>query len=418
MQVSKIEASPFPLGLKSMTRFFHGIRFFCAILGLLMLPAASFGQPSGQPAAAKDKLIFFFSQSCNKCHEVKEKILSVIERDHSGSVEIEPRDIADIENYKLLLGMRKDANFSGEVKIPAVYYKGKLLVGKDQVNSELLKLVSASGSAGVSAPAVERQAPSFDLVKHFLGFTPFAIVSAGLIDGINPCAFTVIVFFISFLSLQGYSRKDMALIGSSFIIAVFLTYLLLGLGLLSVFYSLKGLWFLRKALNWGIGIFTLFLGILALRDILQFKKTGSTEGMALQLPGSIKNQIHKVIGLAYRKNTAASTKVAARPMFAVLGTAFATGFLVSLLEAVCTGQVYLPTITFVLKTTPIKLQAAGYLVLYNMMFIAPLVVIFLCALAGVTSGQFGKFLHRHFLLTKSLLAMMFFVFGVFLLWRG
>ena len=99
-------------------------------------------------------------------------------------------------------------------------------------------------------------------------------------------------------------------------------------------------------------------------------------------------------------------------------TTFVTGFLVSLLEAVCTGQVYLPTITFVLKTTPAKVQAAGYLVLYNVMFIVPLVVIFLCALAGVTSGQFTKVLHRHFLLIKSLLAGMFFVFGIFLIWRG
>jgi hypothetical protein len=414
MQMSKIEASPFPLGLKRMTKFFREIRCFCAILGLLMLPAASFGQPS----AAKDKLIFFFAQSCNKCHEVKEKVLSVIERDHSASVEIEYRDIADIENYKLLLGIRKDANFSGEVKIPAVYYKGKLLVGKDQVDSELLKSVAASGAAGASAPSVERQAPSFDLVKHFLSFTPLAIVSAGLVDGINPCAFTVIVFFISFLSLQGYSRRDMVLIGLSFIAAVFLTYLLLGLGLLSFFYSLKGLWFVRKALNWGIGVFTLFLCALAVRDMLLFKKTGSTEGMSLQLPGAVKNQIHKVIGAAYRKNAASGTNAAVKPFFAVLATAFVTGFLVSLLEAVCTGQVYLPTITFVLKTTPIKLQAAGYLLLYNAMFITPLVVIFLCALAGVTSGQFAKFLHRHFILTKSLLAVMFFVFGVFLLWRG
>ena len=415
MQMSKIEASPFPLGLKLMAKFFSGIFFFCAILGLLMLPAAS---SFGQPSSGKDKLIFFFSQSCNKCHEVMEKVMSVIEREHSDRVEIERRDIADIENYKLLLGMRKDANFPGEVKIPAVYYKSRLLVGKDQIDSELLKLVAGSGAAGSSAPAPERKAPSFDLVKHFLSFTPLAIVSAGLIDGINPCAFTVIVFFISFLSLQGYSRRDLVLIGSSFIIAVFLTYLLLGLGLLSFFYSLKGLWFVRKALNWGIGIFTLFLGILAMRDILEYKKTGSTEGMSLQLPGAVKDQIHKVIGAAYRKNAAAGTKAAVRPLSAILTTAFVTGFLVSLLEAVCTGQVYLPTITFVLKTTPIKLQAAGYLVLYNVMFIIPLVIIFLCALAGVTSGQFAKFLHRHFILTKSLLAVMFFVFGVFLLWRG
>jgi hypothetical protein len=385
-------------------------RMFLALL-FVALPAFA----GSQPVPAKEKLVFFFSQSCYNCHAVKEGVLAAIGRDHADRVEIEYRDIADIENYKLLLGIRTKVNLTSPIEVPSVYYAGQLLVGKDRVNRVLPRLVQ---QAGIAAAASPDQMPAIDLVKDFFAFTPIAVVGAGLIDGINPCAFTVIVFFISFLALQGYSRRELILIGSSFIAAVFLTYLLLGLGLFSFFYSLKGWLIVRKLLNFGIGSFTLFLGMLAIRDIMIFKKTGSTEGMALQLPAAVKDQIHKVIGLAYRTGSAANAPSRARPVAAVVSTALVTGFLVSLLEAVCTGQVYLPTITFVLKTTPVKLQAAGYLALYNAMFIVPLVVIFLCALAGVTSGEFAKFLHRHFSLTKALLACMFFVFGIFLIWRG
>jgi len=56
--------------------------------------------------------------------------------------------------------------------------------------------------------------------------------------------------------------------------------------------------------------------------------------------------------------------------------------------------------------------------LYNIMFIVPLAVIFVFALAGVSSGQFTKFLHRHFLAVKILMACLFFMFALFLLWRG
>ena len=35
-------------------------------------------------------------------------------------------------------------------------------------------------------------------VERFLSFGLFTVLGAGLIDGINPCAFTVLVFFISF----------------------------------------------------------------------------------------------------------------------------------------------------------------------------------------------------------------------------
>lgn len=104
-------------------------------------------------------------------------------------------------------------------------------------------------------------------------------------------------------------------------------------------------------------------------------------------------------------------------LLGLLLSALITGFIVSLLEAICTGQVYLPTITFILKITPLRLQAWGYLVLYNLMFIAPLAAIFLFALWGATSRDFAKFMQRHIGLIKILMAVLFFGLGVFLLWR-
>jgi hypothetical protein len=373
-------------------------------------------KPFAQVPAPKDKLIYFFSQSCHLCHAVKEGVLAAVGRDYGSRIEIEYRDIGDMENYKLLLGLRNKIDPAGQIQVPAVYFGGQLLIGKDKIEKTLLQLIQPGTL--VSPPVSSAQIPAVDLEEQFMTFTPVAVVGAGLIDGINPCAFTVIVFFISFLSLQGYSRRELAFIGSSFITAVFLTYLLLGLGLFSFFYSLKGVMMVRALLNLCIGIFTLLLGVLAVRDIFTFVSTGKTEDMLLQLPGAVKRQIHKVIGLAYRKPAGASFPQGRRPMGAVFATAFVTGFLVSLLEAVCTGQVYLPTITYVLKTAPVKFQAAGYLVLYNVMFIVPLVAIFMLALAGVRSGELSQFLRKHFLLTKVLLAGMFFVLGFFLIWRG
>jgi hypothetical protein len=99
-------------------------------------------------------------------------------------------------------------------------------------------------------------------------------------------------------------------------------------------------------------------------------------------------------------------------------SALVSGFLVSLLEAVCTGQTYLPTIVFVLKTTPYKLPAFLFLVIYNLMFILPLVAIFILALLGTTSGQFSRFLKTHLLKIKLLMAVLFFGLGLFLLWRA
>jgi hypothetical protein len=108
-----------------------------------------------------------------------------------------------------------------------------------------------------------------------------------------------------------------------------------------------------------------------------------------------------------------------RHIFALVTTALLTGFLVSILEAVCTGQTYLPTIAFILKTTTgLRLQALAYLLLYNLMFILPLLVIFFFALLGVTSGQFFAFLRRHLLTVKVMMALLFFGLGIFLIWKS
>ena len=137
--------------------------------------------------------------------------------------------------------------------------------------------------------------------------------------------------------------------------------------------------------------------------------------MLLQLPQAVKNRIHKVIGLEYRVDR--PKKVSGRHILGLASGAVITGFSVSILEAICTGQMYLPTIAFVLKSSHLKLQAFAYLLLYNTMFILPLLAVFVFALAGATSEDFGRFIKRHMLLVKLLMAALFFGLGMFLLWR-
>ncbi len=368
-----------------------------------------------QPPSQKLELDYFFTPTCHTCHEVREKIISQIEQIYNDKVLINFRDISTIENYKLLLALKEKCGLPESGSVPVVHFSGKLLSGKKEISESLIRLIDDELAKGRPE---KRENPTMDLLKHFFSFTPVTVISAGLIDGINPCAFTVIVFFISFLALQGYRKRELAVVGLFFIFSVFLTYLLIGLGMFSFFYSLGGFWAVRKIFNLGIGSLSMVFGVMAVADFIKFKISGKTEGMSLQLPPAIKNQIHRVIGMHYRKDKSVSPGAQSGDMFKLIITALVTGFLVSILEAVCTGQVYLPTISFVLKTTSIKIRAFVYLVLYNLMFILPLFVIFLCALMGTTSEDFTRFLKKHFLATKVLMAVLFFVLGVYLVWRA
>jgi cytochrome c biogenesis protein CcdA len=167
-----------------------------------------------------------------------------------------------------------------------------------------------------------------------------------------------------------------------------------------------------------VGSFSILLGVLALYDFFKFKKTGSADTLILQLPRAIKEKIHSLIGSRYRKAGSDKEESSKSEVFRLVVGAFTTGFLVSLLEAVCTGQMYLPTITFVLRATSLKLPALGYLLLYNFMFIIPLIFIFLLSLAGATSAQFAKFFKKYLAAIKIIMAMLFFILGIFLVWRA
>jgi hypothetical protein len=111
-------------------------------------------------------------------------------------------------------------------------------------------------------------------------------------------------------------------------------------------------------------------------------RRGKLKDIKLQLPESIKSRIKGVI----RTRTRTSGIVAG---------ALVIGFLVSSLELVCTGQVYLPTLAFVSDISGMRLHAFAYLVLYNVMFTIPLLVVFACAYWGVTALQLVGVIERH-----------------------
>lgn len=243
-------------------------------------------------------------------------------------------------------------------------------------------------------------------IKRFLSWGLFTVAGAGLIDGINPCAFTVLVFFISFLNFVGYRKRELLVLGIIFILAVFLTYILLGLGLFKFIQSLEAFAWFSKIIYLGTAFLAVVLGIYSLYDWYIYRKTGNPEEVKLKLPGFIKHKIHKTIQNASRNRK--------KTLIELAWAVFLSGFIVSLLESVCTGQTYVPTIAYVFRDPGLRIHALGYLVLYNLMFILPLVIILIMGLAGVGSEAFSRIMRKHLGKVKLLTAGLFFLLGILL----
>lgn len=114
----------------------------------------------------------------------------------------------------------------------------------------------------------------------------------------------------------------------------------------------------------------------------------------LQLPMGLKKKIHKII------------REQARIKAGLLAT-FGAGFIIAVCTVICTGQVYLPTIGFVMSIPELKKNAIYNLFLYNIMYIVPLVAVFVLTFFGVTSENLALMTQKHTGTVKLLTALLF-----------
>jgi cytochrome c biogenesis protein CcdA len=239
------------------------------------------------------------------------------------------------------------------------------------------------------------------IIERFKKFGLTTVLVAGFIDGLNPCAFATIVFLVSYLAFLGKSTKEVLQYGIIFTFGVFIAYLMAGMGLMAGFRQLSGFPLITKGIYLVIAIFAVVLGIISFYDYFLFRR-GQMAKMKLQLPMALKKKVHGII----RKQTR-STKAG------FIGT-FVLGFVIAGTEVVCTGQLYLPTIGYIMTIPGLRAYAFLNLLLYNLMFIIPLSAIFVAAFFGVTSEKMALITKEHTGTVKLLTGILFIGLGVFL----
>ncbi len=91
------------------------------------------------------------------------------------------------------------------------------------------------------------------------------------------------------------------------------------------------------------------------------------------------------------------------------------GFSVSLLELGCTGQVYLPIITYIIQSSKNNSTAISYLLIYNFAFIIPLIIVLILFISGIKWQKINSFFIKYMFLSKLLIGIIFIILGIFIL---
>jgi hypothetical protein len=255
---------------------------------------------------------------------------------------------------------------------------------------------------GGSLPVDDADKPKDDdkiLSTRLDRFTLSAVIMAGFLDGINHCAISTIVFFMSLLTVSKLHGKSFLLMGIPFCIASFLTYFLIGLGLLRVFHSLSGFAYIRSGLNITIICILVVLAILSFRDGFRYWRTSNPRDVTVKLPGIVTAKIHGIMraGLAGRSLVAAG---------------LITGTLVTALEGMCTGQVYVPTLVMLAKSGQEQGRAVSYLLAYNLVSDIPLITILILTYFGMKTQTLLEWSKKNVVFSKLLLGVFFLAMAV------
>jgi cytochrome c biogenesis protein CcdA len=181
------------------------------------------------------------------------------------------------------------------------------------------------------------------------------IVTTAAIDAINPCAIGVLILMLSVLMSSKKSTGQMLLLGSLYISSIFIVYFLAGLGLMYFLSEIPLLF--TEIISLTVGLLIIGAGILEIKDYFWYG-----QGFSLHIPVKFAEKLRSL------------SKNATVPGVILLGA------FVSAVELPCTGAPYLAIIT--LLSQYFDFSALLLLILYNIIFVSPLIVILIMVSFG------------------------------------
>ena len=177
------------------------------------------------------------------------------------------------------------------------------------------------------------------------------VLASSIVNSIHPCAFSILLVTIAFLFSIGQLRASILKIGGMYVFGIFLAYILIGIGVLQAFHLFDVPYFMAKV---GAAV------LIALGSINLINVFFPSFPIKLGVP-----QIaHRKMGELMEKSS--------------LAAAFLLGSLVGICAFPCSGGPYVMVLGL-LHDKITYWQGLGYLILYNFIFVLPLIVLLFIA---------------------------------------
>ncbi len=217
--------------------------------------------------------------------------------------------------------------------------------------------------------------------KPIVNFSSFGLVPfmlSGLSSGLTPCRFAVIVFFVIALLLIKGGVKPARFVGGCFVAAVFVTTFFLYWGAFERLRNLELFDIVTKSAYLFMAGLSLILGAMHMLDWWRYRLTQDEGKLILKIPAVLK----EVLGGLPSKGVNCWVGYGL--------PAILCGFIVGIIQSHCLGRNYLSTMASMLSADGKEIRAALYILLYDVLSIAPLFLVYLFFSKIIKSKEAAK----------------------------
>ncbi len=316
-------------------------------------------------------MYYFYGASCHNCAQMQ-LALDEITPNYPNLNIIKKEIYNDQKNRELFQQFSKayDREMEG---VPTIFIDDKVFIGYSKsIVEDIEEEIQKCSTEECIDPVTKLDEEPTPLER----LTIPAVISAAAVDAINPCAFAVLIILLTTI-LATKSRKQALLAGLAFSTSIYISYFLMGLGLFSAIQN-SGL---THIFYIAVAILAILVGLFNLKDYLWYGKW-----FIMEVP------------LSWRPRMKALLK----GITSIPG-AFLVGFVISLFLLPCTSGPYIVILGLLAKTAT-KNYATFLLLIYNFIFILPMLIITLAVYFGITTTEQAEHWRTKKLKTLHLIA--------------
>jgi len=222
-----------------------------------------------------------------------------------------------------------------------------------EARDQFVTMAVAEVEAGTGSP--------LDRLETLDRVTLWAVIAAAALDSINPCDFAVLILLLGTLLVIGRKGKVL-LSGIAFSAGIYIAYFVLGFVVYSVLGMTLGTRAFREPFILAVSSVAILVGLWQMKDLLWYGRF-----LSIEVPERWKPAVKKITSSAV-----------------TIPGAFVAGIVDSLFLAPCTSGPYLAILSLLSQTTG-RLQGIGLLLIYNLVFIIPLLAISVLVHLGFTT---------------------------------